>query len=74
MFVHDCLRIYTFIISDPLTRFRKLKFPIFGREKGVSHFQQDFHQDFVFFLLENPSFRMLTILKIGKDLILPKKW
>ena len=54
--------------------FRKWKFPNFGRVKGVTHLQQDFHQDFRFFLLENPSFGMLTTLKIGKDLILHKKW
>ena len=62
----------TFIISDPLIKFRKLKFLNFGREKGVPPFQQDFHQDFRFFH-ENPSFGILTILKIGKDLILRKK-
>ena len=36
----DCLRIYTFIISDPLTSFRKWKLPNFGREKGFPPLQQ----------------------------------
>ena len=58
MKLSDSLRIYAFIISDPLTRFRKCKFPNFGREKGVPPLQQDFHQDFRFFSLENPSFGM----------------
>ena len=41
-----------FHISDPLTRFRKWKFPNFGREKGGPPLQQDFHQDFHFFPLK----------------------
>ena len=73
IFVQGCLRIYTFIISDPLTKFRKWKFRNFGRKKGVPPLQQDFHQDFRSFP-ENSSFPILTILKIGKDLILHKKW
>ena len=62
--VQDCLRIHTFIISDPLTR--KLKFPNFGREKSVRPFQKNFPQYFRFFSVENPSFEILKILKIGK--------
>ena len=33
--VQDCLRIHTFIIYDPLTRFRKWNISNFGREKSV---------------------------------------
>ena len=40
------------MISDPLTRFRKWKFPNFVREKGVPPIQQDFLQDFRFFSLK----------------------
>ena len=47
-----CLRIYTFIISDPLTRFIKWKFPNFGKEKGVRPLQHDLHQDFRYFSLK----------------------
>ena len=52
IFGEDCLRIYAFIISDPLTRFRKWKFANFGREKGVTPLQQDFREDFGFFSLK----------------------
>ena len=58
MFGLDCLRIYAFIVFNPLTRFRKWKFPNFGREKGDPPLQRDFQQDFRFFSLENPSFGM----------------
>ena len=70
--VQDCLRIHTFIIYDPLTRSRKWNISNFGREKSVRPFQQDFHQYFCFFSLENPSFEILTILEIGKLWLYPK--
>ena len=44
-------------------------YQIFGIEKGIPPFQQDFHKNFGLFSLNIQSFGMLTILKIGKDLI-----
>ena len=46
----------------------------FDPEKGVPHLQQHFNQDFRSFSRENPSFGMLTILKIGKYFISHKTW
>ena len=71
--VQDCLRIHTFIISDPLRRFRKWKFPNFGREKSVRPFQQDFHQYFRFFPWKS-KFCNFDNIENWKSLILPKKW
>ena len=50
--VQDCLRIHTFIIYDPLTRFRIWNISNFGREKSVRPFQQDFVPIFSFFSLK----------------------
>ena len=50
--VQVCLRIHTFIIYDPLTRFRIWNISNFGREKSVRPFRQDFHQYFRFFPLK----------------------
>ena len=57
-----------FHISDPLTRFRKWKFPNFGREKGGPHLQQDFHQDFRFFPLK------IQVLECWQYRTLEKIW
>ena len=46
---------HTFIISDPLTRFRRWKFTNFDPEKGVPPLQQHFNHDFNFFFRENPN-------------------
>ena len=73
MFGQDCLRIYAFIISDPLTRFRKWEFTNF-RKEGCSSLAAGLSPRLSgFFSIENPSFGMFTTLKIGKDLILHKK-
>ena len=70
--VQDCLRMYTFIISDPLTRFIKWKFPNFGREKGVPPLQQDFHQDFRFFSLKIQVLEFWQYWKLEKIWFYPK--
>ena len=61
------LRIHTFIISDTLTRFRKLKFPNFGRKKSVRPFQQDFHQYFRFFPLKIQVLKFWQYWKLEKS-------
>ena len=45
----------------------------FWQRKGWSSLAAGLSPRFPFFSLENPSFGMLTISKIGKDLILHKK-
>ena len=62
--VQDCLRIHTFIIYDPMTRFRKWNISNFGREKSVRHFQQDFHQYFRFFPLKIQVLKFWQYLKL----------
>ena len=64
------LRIYTFIISDPLTKFRKWKFRNFGRKKGVPPLQQDF---FSFFSRERYCLRIYTFI-ISDPLTKFRKW
>ena len=44
----------------------------FWQRKWCSSLTAGLAPRFSFFFLENPSFGILTILKIGKDLILPK--
>ena len=65
--VQDCLRIHTFIISDPLTRFKKWKFPNFGGDKSVRPFQQDFHQYFRFFPLNIQVLKFWQYWKLEKS-------
>ena len=46
----------------------------FWQRKGWSSLTAGLSPIFPFFSLENPSFGMLTISKIGKDFILHKNW
>ena len=51
IFGQDCLRIYVFIISDPMTRFIKWKFPIFEHTKKekMSHVYKHLHESEICF-------------------------
>ena len=46
----------------------------FRQRKGCSSFTAGLAPGFSLFFLENQSFGIFTILKIGKDWILHKKW
>ena len=65
--ISDSLRIHTFIISDPLTRFRKWKFPNCGREKSVRPFQQKFRKYFRFFPLKIQVLKFWQYWKLEKS-------
>ena len=65
-----CLRIYIMSISDPLKRYDNKYFQLLLDKKAFPLFSRTFTK-FSFVFLENPSFGMLKILKIRKDLNLP---
>ena len=65
IYFHDCLRIYTFIFLTPWQGLENGSFRILADKRVVLPYSRTFTKIFIF-SLENPSFGMLTISKIGR--------